>query len=221
MKVSPAVGCTENVWVSLCLQPSHMHVSFAKSKADIGAVMNGLDIAFIVILGYTLIRGLFRGLVKEFASIFGLIAGFIVANAYYSQVMQAVQKILPNPQYAAIISYVLLFLGVLGAIIFIGAGLRKLMEAVMLGWLDRLGGGLLGVVKGGLICSLILFFLTMFMSQGSPFLAESRLSPFVNQFAARLVRLVPQEMKDTFGEKSQGLKKAWEGSTFDKLRNPE
>jgi membrane protein required for colicin V production len=183
--------------------------------------MNGLDIAFIVILGYTLIRGLFRGLVKEFASIFGLILGFIAANAYYGQIMKVVQKVLANPQYAAILSYILIFLAVLGGIIFIGAGLRKLMEAVMLGWLDRLGGGALGAIKGGLVCSLLLFFLTMFMAPASPFLAESRLSPFVNQFAGRLVRLVPQEMKDTFGDKSQSLKKAWEGSTFDKLRNPE
>ncbi len=183
--------------------------------------MNGLDIAFVVILGYTLIRGLFRGLVKEIASLFGLFAGFIVANTYYGQVMKVVQKVLANPQYAAIISYVLIFLVVLGAIIFIGAGLRKLMEAFMLGWLDRTGGGLLGVIKGGLVCSLLLFFLTMFMSQGSPFLTQSRLSPFVNQFAARLVSLVPQEMKDTFGHKSESLKKAWEGSTLDKLRNPE
>ncbi|MGD9259358.1 MAG: CvpA family protein, partial [Desulfobacterales bacterium] len=38
--------------------------------------MNPFDILIIIILGYSLIRGLFRGLVKEVASIIGVLGGF-------------------------------------------------------------------------------------------------------------------------------------------------
>ena len=47
--------------------------------------MNILDIIFSIILCFLGIRGIFRGLVKEAASVFGLVLGFFLANSYYGQ----------------------------------------------------------------------------------------------------------------------------------------
>jgi len=46
--------------------------------------MNALDVVIAVIVGFCLIRGIFRGLIKELSSIIGVFAGFYFAgNAEY------------------------------------------------------------------------------------------------------------------------------------------
>ena len=183
--------------------------------------MNSLDIIFISILAYTLIRGLMRGLVKEFASIFGLVFGFVVANNYFEQLSLVVQRVIGNPQYAAIVSYVTLFAAALLAVICIAHVLRRFLDIVMLSWVDRFGGGMLGLGKGGLHCSLILFLMTLFLSPQTSLLTDSLTSPYISLFARNLTGLVPQELKENFEQKSEQLQKKWEGSLLEKLRNPE
>ena len=45
--------------------------------------MSALDIALTVILSYFLIRGVFRGLVKEVVGILGLAVAFWAASVYW------------------------------------------------------------------------------------------------------------------------------------------
>ncbi|MCF8106160.1 MAG: CvpA family protein [Desulfohalobiaceae bacterium] len=182
--------------------------------------MNSLDIIFISILAYTLIRGLMRGLVKEFASVFGLVFGFIIANNYFEQLSLIFQRLISNPRYAAIVSYVVLFVAALLAVIFIAHILRKFLDIVMLSWVDRIGGGMLGLGKGGLLCSLILFMTTLFVAPQTSFLTDSLTSPYISLFARNLTGLVPRELKENFEEKSAELQKKWEGSLLEDLQNP-
>lgn len=183
--------------------------------------MNSLDIIFLSILAYTLMRGLMRGLVKEFASIFGLVFAFVVANHYFAHLSVLVQRVLANPKYAAVLSYVTLFAAALLAVVFIAQALRKFLQVVMLSWVDRLGGVMLGLGKGALICSLILFAMTLFLSPRSTILADSWTSPYVSLFARNLSGLVPRELKENFEQKSDRLQKKWEGGLLEELRNPD
>ncbi len=183
--------------------------------------MNSLDIIFISILAYTLIRGLMRGLVKEFASIFGLVFGFVVASNYFEQLSVFVQRVITNPKYAAVVSYITLFVAALLAVILIAQVLRKFLDIVMLSWVDRIGGGMLGLGKGGLLCSLVLFLMTLFLSPGSSMLSDSLTSPYISLFARNLSGLVPQELKESFEQKSERLQKKREGSLLEDLRNPD
>ena len=183
--------------------------------------MNGLDIVFIIIILLGLVRGLFRGLVKEFASIVGLVFGFLVANQYYQPLTEQLMVIMPDEQIAGIVSYAFIFLAVLGAILLAGLGFRELLKLSMLSWLDRLSGGILGLLKGGLICSLVLLLLTTFMAPGSALLQESRLSPYIGSFTQQLSRLIPKDMKAQFEERSQDLQESWKGSLMYKLQHPE
>ena len=182
--------------------------------------MNGLDFVFIIIILLGLVRGLFRGLVKEFASIVGLIFGFLVANQYYQAVTERLMVIMPDEQIAGIVSYAFIFIAVLGAILLAGLGFRELLKLSMLGWLDRLSGGILGLLKGGLVCSLVLLLLTTFMAPGSRLLKESTLSPYISTFTQQLSRLIPKDMKTQFEARSEDLQESWEGSLMYKLRHP-
>lgn len=181
--------------------------------------MNGLDILFLVILGYTLLRGLYRGFIQEIISIIALLVGFCLANIYYPLLMEYIEKISFLAQYSAIISYVLVFLTVVFFIIILGVVLQKFTKMVMLNWLNRLCGGAFGLVKGTLICSLILFLLTMFLSANSDLLSRSKFSPYVHVFSKELYQYIPESIQEKFREKSEELQKKWNEDLANRVKS--
>jgi membrane protein required for colicin V production len=180
--------------------------------------MNTLDILILVILGFTLIRGLFRGFVGEISSIVGLIVGFILANQHHDKILPFVQSILPEPGIAQLISYALVFCTGLIFVLMAAAVLRHLLKVVLLGWVDRFAGGVIGLLKGGLVAVLLVLLLTTFLSPQAEILAGSKLAPRVNHFSTFLADLLPREMRQEFDEKSQPLRDKWRENVQERLR---
>ena len=75
--------------------------------------MNLLDGVLIVILGYCLIRGIFRGLIKEVSAIIGVLGGYYAAYTFYPSVARLLSQWISNSGYLNIISFLLIFLTVL------------------------------------------------------------------------------------------------------------
>jgi membrane protein required for colicin V production len=123
-----------------------------------------------------------------------------------------------NPQVAAGLSYVGVFLAAFVAVIILARAVRKFMHAVLLGWLDRLGGGALGMAKGLLISCLMLFILTIVVSPRSVWIAESRMAPHLNLLTQKMVLFIPEGLKQTFADKSRTLHRLWD---FEKARGTE
>lgn len=172
--------------------------------------MNPLDIAVTVVLGFCLIRGFFRGLVKELASIVGVLAGFIAANLYYTILSDFLVRWISRSAYLNILSFLLIFCGVFIIVSILGTVIRYLMNITSLGWLDRIFGFGLGALKGILISSVLLIALTTFLPKQSPVIKESSLAPYIMVVADKMGRVVSQEMKNTFTDKVEALQKAWE-----------
>ncbi|MGD8721013.1 MAG: CvpA family protein, partial [Desulfobacterales bacterium] len=61
--------------------------------------MNPFDILTIVILAYSVIRGIFRGLIKEMSSIVGVLAGYYAAYSYYALVAAVLSRWITNTAY--------------------------------------------------------------------------------------------------------------------------
>ena len=71
--------------------------------------MNLFDVIILVIFGYCLIRGLFRGLIKELASIVGVLSGFYAAYTYYQEVARLMSEWISNEAYLNIVSFLIIF----------------------------------------------------------------------------------------------------------------
>ncbi|MBE1425995.1 membrane protein required for colicin V production [Desulfomicrobium macestii] len=180
--------------------------------------MNTLDIVFCVILGFLGLRGIFRGLVKEIASILGLILGFVLANTYHAQLAAMFENFPGGPGMAKLAAYLAIFLGVVAVVFLLASLIRKLLQMIMLGWVDSIGGGALGLFKGALLCSIIVMALTAFLPSKSPMLTESKIMPYVNTFNTMLSNALPKEMRDQFLIRSQELQQEWEKRVVEKLK---
>ena len=171
--------------------------------------MNSFDILIIVILGYSLIRGLFRGLVKEVSSIIGVFGGFYAAYTYYKTLAKLFSGLINDVSYLNILSFLIIFCGVLIVVSVLGVIIKYLLNIAFLGWVDRIGGLIFGITKAILIVSVLFISLTAFLPKGSAFIKNSVLAPHVSWVSENMAKVVSQEMKIDFMTKLGELKKAW------------
>lgn len=184
--------------------------------------MNPFDIAIIAVISFCLIRGAFRGIIKEASSVVGVITGVWAAFSYYqslSQVIEKVGQIFPNPAYINIISFFIIFGGVFAAVSALGVLIKYLLKIVFLGWVDKICGAGFGLVKGFMIVSVILMILTTFLDPGTPIIKNSVLSPYVTTAAETMSRFASKDMRHKFSSKLDVARKSWEERAGKVLKN--
>lgn len=171
--------------------------------------MNPFDILIVVILGYCIVRGLFRGLAKEVSSIVGVLGGFYAAYSYYTVVAKWLSRIISNTAYLNILSFLIIFCSVLIVINVLGIIIKYLLNISFLGWVDRIFGVIFGFAKGVLIVSVLFIILTTFLPKGAPIIKNSLLAPHVTWVSESMAKVISKEMKQDFSDKLGELKEAW------------
>jgi membrane protein required for colicin V production len=171
--------------------------------------MNPFDLIITIILGYCLIRGFFRGLIKEISSIIGVLGGFYAGYTYYMEVSKPLSAWTSNPAYSKILGFMLLFCSIFILVSILGVIVKYLMNIAFLGWVDRICGVFFGIAKGVLIASVLLMILTAFLPKGAPLIKDSLLAPHVSRVSEIMAQLVSKEMKQEFSTKIAELKKIW------------
>jgi len=171
--------------------------------------MNPFDIIILVILGYSLVRGIFRGLVKEVSSIIGVLGGFYAAYTYYTILAKLLSGLISETAYLNILSFLIIFCSVLIIVGILGVIIKYILNIAFLGWVDRIGGICFGLLKAILIASVLFITLTAFLPKGSAFLKNSMLAPHVSWVSEKMAKVVSKEMKQDFVAKLGELKKAW------------
>lgn len=124
------------------------------------ADLSKADIVLCVVLGVAFIYGTYRGLILQIASLGGLIAGFIAARMFSSDVALWLGVEFPSvfstPKIAAVTAMCMLFIAGYLAVALFGRFVHKLSHALLAAWLDHLAGGVLGLVKALIFVSLLI-----------------------------------------------------------------
>ena len=171
--------------------------------------MNLFDMVCIIILGYCLVRGIFRGLIKELSSIVGVFGGFYAAYTYYMKVGKLFSSWISNTSYLNILSFLIIFCVVFIIISIIGIIIKYLLNITFLGWIDHIFGAGFGTIKGILIVSMLLLILTAFLPKNTPLIKNSLLSPITASVSEKMSKVVSKDMKREFVAKIEEYKKAW------------
>lgn len=172
--------------------------------------MNPFDMLVAVILGYCLIRGIFRGFIKELSSIIGVLGGFYAAYTYYYEFAELISKFISDEiPYLNIVSFMIIFCGIFMAISLLGVLIKYLLSVSHFGWIDRTLGAATGFIKGILIVSVILIALTAFLPKKSSIIKTSKLSPYITLVAENMAKVVSDDMKKEFAGNLTEFKKVW------------
>ena len=125
-------------------------------------VMELVDIILGGLLAYGFVKGLWKGLFAELASVVALLLGMFIAVKFSGLVGTMFEGHLGNPKYASITAFLLTFIGVVVGVILLAKVFTKIADFSGLGLLNRILGGFFGLVKMALIVSVALnFFLKL------------------------------------------------------------
>lgn len=121
--------------------------------------MNFIDIIIGSILLYGFIRGVWRGLFVEFASFISLLLGIFIAVKFSGLTADLIRdKFSEGFAYVEIIAFALTFILVVIGIILLAKVFTKIADFTSLGWINKLFGGIFGLLKMVFILSVLLHF---------------------------------------------------------------
>lgn len=116
-----------------------------------------IDIVLVALLGFGLIRGFFKGFFVEVASLVALIAGIYGAIHFSYYVADLlIEHVDWSEKTINITAFAITFIIIVLVIALAGKALTKLADFAALGFLNKLLGGVFGLLKIGLILSIIL-----------------------------------------------------------------
>ena len=121
--------------------------------------MNTVDIILSLILLYGLVRGFFRGFLAELASLIGIVAGIYGAihlSHFLGDFLST--QIDWRPQYINLISFAITFVIIVVLVSLAGKILTKVATFAALGIVNKLIGGVFGIIKSAFIASVIIMF---------------------------------------------------------------
>jgi membrane protein required for colicin V production len=122
--------------------------------------MNFYDILVLGFVALFVINGFRKGFIISLATIVALVIGIWAAihfSNYFDEFL--LRNLNTGGKWIPLISFSVTFLLVMIAVFLIAKMVEKLIDLVGMGFLNRLGGALLGLVKGALLASIILFIL--------------------------------------------------------------
>ena len=116
-----------------------------------------LDFVIIALLGIGAWRGWKTGALRQLASLAALAAAFLFAGALADKIGEVVvESIGLSPRTAPAVGFLVVLVGIFAAAQATAHAARKVLQAIRLGSVDSLVGGILGALKSGLAVSCVL-----------------------------------------------------------------
>ena len=155
--------------------------------------MNLLDIAFCIIAGYFLIRGLFRGFIIEITAIVGVVLAFVLANKYHNALSPYVREYITESGWGGTLAYLVVFVGAIVAATLLGKLLHRVLASPS-DLMNTVSGGFIGLTKGALI-SLVLFMLLSNYLPQAEFMQTSLFAPYLDHVAQSIRPYMPEQLR--------------------------
>lgn len=173
--------------------------------------MNWVDIIILIILATGLIKGLTNGFVRGLFGLAALVLGVVIAAGNYERVTEILlSKLEVGPQLQAILGFLAVFVVVLILVSVVGSIISKALKLASLGWLDRLAGGILGLVMACVFTGVVLLLVVMAGFESNTGVARSTVAPTVIGVMDTVVSFAPDAVRETIESNYVKLRVEWE-----------
>jgi membrane protein required for colicin V production len=154
--------------------------------------MSSVDTLIVVVILLSCALGIYWGFIRQVLALAGLIAGLVFASRYGASVADALSSFVASDTLARVLGFGIVLIGVSAAASLMASLLRRFAGLLFLGWLDHLVGGLLGLLQGLMICTIVLLTAATFpIALWAPAIADSRFAPAIVRAFSFLLPLLP------------------------------
>jgi membrane protein required for colicin V production len=172
--------------------------------------VNWLDIVFAIILAVSVAVGFAKGLARTVVGFAACLLGLLGGLWFYGTAGSFLIPYVSSRGIANFIGFFLVFFGtmILGGLL--GRLLAMLFKWVGLSWLDRLLGGVFGLVRGALVAAVVVMALLAFAPTPPPrSVVSSRIAPYAMDAARVMAALAPRELRDGVRQGYEKVKQIW------------
>ncbi|MFV0436609.1 MAG: CvpA family protein [Desulfopila sp.] len=113
------------------------------------------DMVVIGIFSLLIARGVWLGFLRQITGLVALYIGYIAAGQYHDKFFPFLRELSDSPEVVFLASYALMFIATFLVVSLVGKLLANAVHVSIVGWFDRILGGILGCAKGGIIVVLL------------------------------------------------------------------
>lgn len=154
--------------------------------------MNWLDMVIIIVLAISVVSGIKAGIIKVLFTLAGGIIGVVLAGRYSDGLAEKLSFI-SDPGVAGIVAFVFIVLATVIVATIIAFIVKKIISLVLLGWVDKLGGAVIGLISGAIIIGALLAMWLKYGTGGGDVIIESALANFLLDKFGIVLGLLPSE----------------------------
>jgi len=167
-----------------------------------------VDWLILIIVLASVVFAALKGFTRELIGMGSMVLAFILASWFYTAAAQPFKDVVKTENVALFLGFSIVFLGTLIAGALIAWLVSTFVKLARLQWFDRCLGALFGLVRGWMLCGIVLVGLTAFNIQ-SVSVMNSVLAPYFLP-ASRMVALVtPSDFKDRFRSGYAAIERWW------------
>lgn len=162
--------------------------------------MNVIDIILAALIGFGIVKGLYRGLLVEVASLLAILMGAYAAARFSNYAGVLIAKHFEwSENTVSITAFVITFLAIFFVISLLGKALTKLASFASLGVLNKILGGLFGGLKAATLISVALIVFDT-LNTSPPIVSEACIAESI--FYKKVQSLAPAILPNIVGENS-------------------
>lgn len=164
--------------------------------------MNYIDIIFLIIILFLTVVGLKKGLVRSVGGIIAIILGFYGASIFYPQFSIWLQELTSifSATIANILSFIVLFILINRLAMILVYILDKVFSVPIIGFVNKLLGGLFGFLGGLIIVGIIVLIFSSFSSGEIPAFENSKIVLSAEKVIELVKPLIPKSFDLSFLE---------------------
>lgn len=119
--------------------------------------MSIFDIIILIVLIFGFIKGIYKGFILELSGFVGIIISIYIARCYSTPVTHLLESLFGiNQEMSPVIGFLVTFLAALLLFHFVAVLVDKLVRLILLGWLNKILGGVLSFLKYVLVISVFI-----------------------------------------------------------------
>lgn len=172
--------------------------------------MNAVDAVITVMLLIGLVWGLVKGFVRGLLGLAGLVVGVMLAAGSYERLADSTLAFIPSERASEVVAFALVMIVVIVLVGIVARIISRALRLSALGWLDRLTGGVLGVVLAAVVAGVLILVAAKTGLEGAEPLVSSSMAPRVMVVTDVVVSVLPGGLREKLEGKYAKLRREWE-----------
>lgn len=162
--------------------------------------MHWLDIIILIVLLFFFLVGVSRGLISQIFSLAAIAGGFVAGLIFYDVAgrMLIEHDLVETTSTSILLGFILVVIITFIIIQILGWLAAKMIGKLKLGWLNRLAGGVVGIVIGIIATFFLLSWMNLYIFHDSTAKEDSILAPYVYEGYGLIVASIPEDLSQGY-----------------------